>query len=451
MNAGTDAGRIERLALLPHQDAALRYFLQNPRAVDLSQTGTGKTAAALRAAEHVLLAGERVLVVAERPTAEQWAKEARRFLDPECPSLLDWTNRGHGKAFIFITPQMLNTRLAEVRRSGALGLVIFDEAHSVSPGGENQRSAVYSAASEVVGAAAASILMTATPTETLHGLDLLALEEVAQLAATPSRLEVAPEVSYIEFANPGGHGSRRVAERITPYGEQLLLRPLLQGAIRTTIEQSGQQVPEVVRHNVAVPIVGGDAELYTAGAKVGELAGFQMKQRASRSPRSLVPVAVEQVLAALDAGYVHPVVFSDNFDVVTPLTEALIAKGLPVYEFSGQQTSRKARSGAVEAHKADPKAVLVGTKALETGLNLQHSSVLISVVETWNPSREEQREGRLVRVSSPHPRVLHIVIKLDVPLEYEKELRRQARADFANRILTHVPSPLALTAGGLVP
>ncbi len=86
--------------------------------------------------------------------------------------------------------------------------------------------------------------------------------------------------------------------------------------------------------------------------------------------------------------------------------------------------------------------MLVGNSALEEGLNLQHASLLVTVVASWSKSRELQREGRLLRLGSLHPRVHHVTVRPDVPLEVRKEARLEVKQAIADEVLRAVPSAL---------
>ena len=59
--------------------------------------------------------------------------------------------------------------------------------------------------------------------------------------------------------------------------------------------------------------------------------------------------------------------------------------------------------------------VLLGSKILERGLNLQEVRVLISLDPSYNPAREVQREGRIRRIGSPHDTYEHLTLLPDTP------------------------------------
>ena len=112
------------------------------------------------------------------------------------------------------------------------------------------------------------------------------------------------------------------------------------------------------------------------------------------------------------------IVFSQYFDSIWWLARQLSEETLPeerigIYAGSG-------RSGIIEkgsfsrASRDDIKArvqrgdlrLLLGTDAASEGLNLQRLGSLINLDLPWNPTRLEQRKGRIQRIGQRHDRVL---------------------------------------------
>ena len=107
------------------------------------------------------------------------------------------------------------------------------------------------------------------------------------------------------------------------------------------------------------------------------------------------------------------VLYAEHLDLVGKAAERLTAAGVGHVTIRGEHT-KDARQDAVTRFRDDPKVlVLLGTKVLEHGLNLQFAQVLISVGVTHNPARERQREGRLCRLGSPNQTYRHLVFLPD--------------------------------------
>ncbi|MHB1165981.1 MAG: helicase-related protein [Candidatus Nanopelagicales bacterium] len=422
--------------LIPQQRAELDFLRSTPRALLLSETGTGKTAVLLTYAEDCLRQGWTVLWVTEKGLVGQFMREAGVWLSDGTPSPVAFDKAKATDRFRVATHGVLARRAGKLATSGA-DVLIVDEAQIVGGGGVEPNAATYRAMLELSEASTRSVFATATPVGTAHAFDLLALLECARIPGCPSRAVMASHAEYRATATKWG--TVDLLAGVTDHGLGLLIAPLARHAIRGTIEGTGQATPTLVRHFVDVPLTGQDAQAYAEAEAVGGLRGHQHRQSASRSPASLVPALLYALEEADRRGHRHVVVFTDNFDLLDPITEALRSSGRDVQTITGESTAAQ-RTAALRAHADAPASVLVGTGAVETGLNIQHASLLVSVVQSWNPAREEQREGRLVRLGSPHKEVTHLVIRPAVGIEDHKVNRHDRKRDVTERVLSAVGS-----------
>lgn len=107
---------------------------------------------------------------------------------------------------------------------------------------------------------------------------------------------------------------------------------------------------------------------------------------------------VEHIKEHLDDGF-HPVIFCRYIATAHYVTEHL-KKAFPkvdIQTVTGENTPEERRL-IVEDMQDSPQRILVATDCLSEGINLQH--VFTSVVHydlAWNPTRHEQREGRVDR------------------------------------------------------
>ena len=110
------------------------------------------------------------------------------------------------------------------------------------------------------------------------------------------------------------------------------------------------------------------------------------------------------------------IVFSQYRDSIQWLAEQLTAEfpAETIALYSGPTTSRLVRGGAWtpagrEAIKGMVRRgelrLLLGTDAASEGLNLQRLSTLINLDLPWNPTRLEQRKGRIQRIGQAHDTV----------------------------------------------
>ena len=433
-------GNVQRRgALYPHQVAELAFLLRTPKALLLSEPGCGKTATLLAYARVVLGDGGVVVWATTKGLVRQLQAEAEVWL-PASMQPMPVEDDVPGSRFVVATHGEI------YRRIGSLDwlvpdLLIVDEAAAVGCGGINPAAATYTAHRLLSRRSGRSVLATATPVGSHHAMDLLALLEVGCIPGTPSRGSIEPHLHRAQI--PAAYGrTREFISGISDRGLALMTAPLTLHAIRTTTSEIHQSLPVMVRTTVDVPLSPGDMILYEAALSKEGLPGHQGQQSVSRSSSALVEATVQLLTDGIGGtGHDKIVVFSDYFDLVNPLVEGLEVVGESVIRLDGSM-SAKQRNDAVHRHMSTGRHILVGTSALEEGLNLQHASLLVTVVASWSKSRELQREGRLLRLGSLHPRVLHVTVRPDVPLEIRKEARLEVKQAIADEVLRAVPSAL---------
>ena len=110
------------------------------------------------------------------------------------------------------------------------------------------------------------------------------------------------------------------------------------------------------------------------------------------------------------------ILFSQYFDTAEWVAEKL-SQDYPdeiIGLYAGSSRSRIYINGSYETKKRDliknmvqvgEITLLVGTDAASEGLNLQRLGTLINIDLPWNPTRLEQRKGRIVRIGQPRSSV----------------------------------------------
>ena len=132
--------------------------------------------------------------------------------------------------------------------------------------------------------------------------------------------------------------------------------------------------------------------LIALSRKVAELEG----------PKSDAKLAmlIEQVKALLADGY-HPIVFCRFIDTAEYVAENLakaVGKGTQVAAITGTLPPDERVSRLNELTEQPGRHVLVATDCLSEGVNLQeHFQAVVHYDLAWNPTRHEQREGRVDR------------------------------------------------------
>lgn len=143
-----------------------------------------------------------------------------------------------------------------------------------------------------------------------------------------------------------------------------------------------------------------------------------------------------KLLRPLIAEGYHPIVFCRfiaTAEYVAGELRTALPRGVTVDAVTGQlppadREARVSRLGEAE------RRVLVATDCLSEGINLQHSfNAVVHYDLSWNPTRHEQREGRVDRYGQPQPSVRTLTyygidnqidgVVLDVLLRKHKRIR----------------------------
>ncbi|MBX6357415.1 MAG: DEAD/DEAH box helicase [Micromonosporaceae bacterium] len=125
-------------------------------------------------------------------------------------------------------------------------------------------------------------------------------------------------------------------------------------------------------------------------------------------------VLVKEVKSLLGDGF-NPVVFCryiDTAEYVAARLEAALGKNFAVGSVTGALPPEE-RTERIAELTADParRPVLVATDCLSEGVNLQeHFQAVVHYDLAWNPTRHEQREGRVDRFGQVAPKVRAVMI-----------------------------------------
>ncbi|WP_231577914.1 helicase-related protein [Thermorudis peleae] len=86
--------------------------------------------------------------------------------------------------------------------------------------------------------------------------------------------------------------------------------------------------------------------------------------------------------------------------------------------------------------------ILVGTDAASEGLNLQRLGALINVDLPWNPTRLEQRKGRIQRIGQPRPIVFIYNLRYQGSVEDRVHRLLSARLQAIHALFGQLPDTL---------
>ncbi len=182
------------------------------------------------------------------------------------------------------------------------------------------------------------------------------------------------------------------------------------------------------------------------GSDIGDLAGDENSHRRrlldmARAAEALQGEAdnklgklIAIVKDLLREGY-NPIVFCRFIPTVEYLTNALreATRGVEIAGVTGMLPPTEREERVVQLTKA-PRRVLVCTDCLSEGINLQAGfDAVVHYDLSWNPTRHEQREGRVDRYGQPSERIKVVTyygidnqidgIVLDVLLRKHKTIR----------------------------
>ncbi len=223
----------------------------------------------------------------------------------------------------------------------------------------------------------------------------------------------------------------------------------LRNRAATADTETIQEADEIGRRTVLDLVVEEAAESIdvTPGSDIGELAGDEQKNRdrllrMARTAESLQGAGDNKLQGAIQlirqtlADGCHPIIFCRFIPTVHYLAAELrsaLPKEIEIAAITGDIPPAERETRIAQLGKAE-KRILVCTDALSEGINLQeHFDAVMHYDLSWNPTRHEQREGRVDRFGQPREVVRVITyygidnqidgIVLDVLLRKHRQIR----------------------------
>ncbi|EFQ83220.1 helicase C-terminal domain protein [Aeromicrobium marinum DSM 15272] len=442
-------------SLEPHQLDAADWLMDHPRALLADDVGLGKTVEAIAYIARLDYAGElpegrtSVIWITEASLLKQTAEEFARFapslavltsddrLFEPGGSTLRWA-RFHSKFPSGVDVVVVSHELAGNRgsvlndRFGTPPLVVIDEAMALKSGGPR-----HTRISEITAAATRVLAMTATPyenspLETYNILRLLHLPDLWTSGEFDSRfVEWAPA-----YQIPGTW--KTVPARplgVRPEARAELAAYLHKVMLRRTVEDIGGAVPVRVGEQVRwVELSSEQADAYDVAAQNRGGVGHIRRTVAARGAGDSSAL-VDEFMRYLDSPKTPSkvIVYCETLGIIHMVCERLEAAGIGHVSIEGANKAPD-RTIALAAFRDRPEVrVLVGSKVLELGLNIQHCNALVTLDCSDNPQRERQREGRIRRLGSPHETYTHLTLMPETPTARKKwqtleRKRREAEA-----------------------
>ncbi|HEU5169432.1 MAG TPA: DEAD/DEAH box helicase [Gemmatimonadales bacterium] len=439
-----DMNRIEEL---PHQIRVAQQVLQPPmsgRAILADEVGLGKTIEAGIIMKELSVRGlaRRVLVLTPASLVTQWVDELEdKFFEELTPieSPEEWETATRAIASYDRARQ--DAHAAALLRH-RWDLVIVDEAHKC----KNHRTARYQLIQQI--RRNYLLLLTATPIQNdlreLYNLVTLlrpghfgtwrefqrqyvmggntrqvrqpeALRDLAGRVMIRTRRASVAHIMSLPPRRP-----KHPSLELTPAEADLyvdtarLLRDLYKEGFRTPSEEeersdrrrkraaTGRGIYFLECLRLAQRLCSSAPALATSLEHLaqGELVLPDFRRRARAIAERAAQITAHAKLAELSKLLVESpdrvVVFSEHLPTIDLVAKRAPELGRPAIAFTGS-LGRLERHKALKRFKAEPRAVLVSTRAGAEGLNLQFCHQLVNYELPWNPMVVEQRIGRVHR------------------------------------------------------
>jgi superfamily II DNA or RNA helicase len=144
---------------------------------------------------------------------------------------------------------------------------------------------------------------------------------------------------------------------------------------------------------------------------IDQALSLALATKLARDPK--LKLLTEQITALVADGFA-PVVFCRYIATAKAVAERLRAlsalKGVTIEVVTGELPSHD-REARVAELAAQDKRLLIATDCLSEGINLQESfDAVVHYDLSWNPTRHQQREGRVDRFGQPSPKVRSLLL-----------------------------------------
>lgn len=401
--------------LYPYQKEGVRFGLYKPAVLIGDEMGLGKTlqAIALAILKKDLFGFRSVLVVTLASLKEQWKREIERFTDEKALVVAGTRAQRHtlyekDPSYFKIANYEAVLRDTTVIARCKPDIVILDEAQRI----KNFETKTADAVKRIPRKHA--MVLTGTPLENkledvysiVQFLDPHLLSPLWQFAADHFMLSREKKGRIL-----GYHNLNRLHER---------LKPLV---IRRRKEEVMQDLPDQVENNYYLELTTEQAEMH---------AGFLQSLLPILNKKFLTPMDIQRIQELLlcmrrvcDSTYLidrktnlspklkelavildelvlqnnrKVVIFSEWTTMTFLIAKHLSRAGINFVELTGKIPVKK-RQALIDEFTNNPDCkVFLSTDAGGTGLNLQAADCVINFELPWNPSRLNQRIGRVNRI-----------------------------------------------------
>ena len=386
--------------------------------------GLGKTIQTLSLIRHLMDTdpNTRALIVCPSGLRGQWQQEIQRLM-PDV-SVAPWVEGGT-EQITLITPGVLRRFIPQLLASD-FALVVVDEVSEGKPTIDNHGGIHHSLNSRQIKKLTANIPLVVGLTATMQENSPAEPWAILDCLNTPGLPDWATYSTWLQWKRhkPNRYGAQRPPEArdYTTQGVTLTRQMLAPVVLRRTAEQVGLQLPERVGSRIKwVPLNAAQKAIYEQAGKLTAGRKMHRQAKAGLLHEGFSPVA-HAAVTELAAQPRKAIIYSEYYEMLDATQDLLEQAGISYTRLDGSITSKPTMREKVltEFGNPDGPQVLLGTRVVERGLNLQHANTLFSLDLSWNPGREDQRAGRIRRIGSPHQQFTHTVFMGDTPMSRAK-------------------------------
>lgn len=427
---------IEPGVLYPYQRAGVAWLMAQPKAILADDMGLGKTVQTLIALDN--LDAWPVLIVSPASAMRVWESEFNKWLpglrpvvvegsksrrqrllaEPSDAYIISYSNvAAHSKLAYYGSKYAKKKDPNDQLLNRPWGALILDEAHRI----KNARAQRTRACWAIAETSARKILLTGTPISN-HPGDLWALLRCLDKVAWPSWSRYLD--TFLE-TRPAFRGQGLEVIGIDPPIEPVFRDLVDHHLLRRTVEEYGEDLPDVVRQTYRVPLSKGQQDQYTTLLNDHVLDGQQITQTltlAARLHQVAQAVTVWDhkeakfkmsevsskigVLKDLLEDFEDPVlVFTHSKQLAEQAGEVC---SLPVITGSTPKLERQELIDDFQNNLLDGLVATVGTLAESVTLTAAKATIFLQ--RSFSLVENLQAEGRTRRVGSKHSTVFVIDI-----------------------------------------
>lgn len=428
----------------PFQAKASRFIEYQKRVLLADEVGLGKTIIALTTALSLIEQGKvmKVYVMVPASLRLQWLGECRKFINRDMFPDLELVLNNKPKndrhyvyknftetdnPIIMLTSYDLTRRDKQKVYKLPVDMLICDEGSQLKNGSSKITKAVKHMSKKIP----YMIIMNAVPLE--NGLD--DLYSVTSIL-TPKRFHnkeyFTDQYLLVQTKKIWVKGRPMNIPKVIGYKNVDDARMKMHGMyIRRTVDEVDKELPEMITQTVELELTDVQQKLYdeVSGKVKGDLTRKDLLGKMSNlhsicdsaelidgSKKSSVKVKELKRMLDEDFKYSKVIIISQYKRMIEILKREL--KSHEPLVITGD-TDMGDRQFIVKQFNESTRNVLMGTEAIQKGLNLQVASVLLNFDLPWNPADLEQRRGRFHRIGSPHRSIRMVNLITKGTVEYK--------------------------------